>query len=64
MLSRNSTQLSVEILKSPFVPWKEYPWLVSPEEFLTPEFGSFIGPLVYLSVSYDEPIKDQQLQST
>jgi hypothetical protein len=40
------------------VPWKDNPWVISPEELLTPEPCSFTSPLAYLSVSHDEAVKD------
>ena len=33
-------------------------WIISLERPLAPKFGSFIGPLVYLSVSHDKAVKD------
>jgi hypothetical protein len=51
-------KLPIEGLEEPFVPWKDNPWVISPEELLTPEPCSFTGPLAYLSVSHDEAVKD------
>ena len=51
-------KLPIEGLEEPFVPWKDNPWVISPEELLTPEPCSFTGPLAYLSVRHDEAVKD------
>ena len=50
--------LPIEGLEELFRPWEDNPWVISPEEFGTPDPCSFTGPLAYLSISHDDAVEE------